>query len=257
MTALTGRPQTVSAAISLALMTLPAVPRSAAAAPALSVVQPGRAYEAAGGRCTFGFLLRGSDNRNYAATAGHCLPTPTLTTWPHGRGPVVRVLGQQVGEFAYAVSSSIDNDFALIRLAPKTVTLATVCAWGGPVAVAPPVQQAPQPFFHYGQGELPRQVSPARTGTTQPTAGGNYQSALGIVDAGDSGSPALDNQGRAIGVITVIAIGAGAGDIGINRLGPGLHAAERALHTRFTLQASTPFHPTRPSDDCGSPSTPV
>lgn len=208
-------------------------PLDAAAAPPVSV-RPGTAFTANGARCTFAFLIQGSDHRLYAATAGHCLPVAAMTTWAPDRGPQILSSDAVVGHARYSVFSSLERDFALVQLNKRQRHDPSVCHWGGPSTVQTQPSSTPVAARYYGQGELPRLVAPARVGAFLALPDQRYVRLTGVVDDGDSGGPVLDDQGRAVGVLTSINPDSD-GLTGVNRLAPHLRDAEKALHIHLRL----------------------
>lgn len=226
----------LGAAALVATLALP-VPGAAGAGPT-PPVRPGAAYTVDGGRCTFAFLLKGSDRRIYAATAGHCVPVAKPTSWAADRGPVIVSAGRLAGHARYSVFSSNDRDFALLQLAKGVAYSPAVCHWGGPQALQTTPSSTPVVAEYFGQGEIPRTVAPARQGVFTALPDQRYVRFAGVADNGDSGSPVLDAQGNAVGVLTSINPDAD-GLIGVNRLEPHLRDAERALRIRLTLMTTS------------------
>lgn len=222
----------LGAAALLPMLALP-IPGAAAAGTA-PAVRPGAAYTVDGGRCTFGFLLLGSDKRIYAATAGHCVPVAKPTVWAADRGPAIESSGRLAGHARYSVFSSADRDFALLQLARGVAYSPAVCHWGGPQALQTQPSSAPVIAKYFGQGEIPRMIAPARQGAFTALPNQRYVRLTGVADVGDSGSPVLDAKGNAVGVLTGIDPDSD-GLLGVNRLEPHLQEAERALRIRLTL----------------------
>ncbi|MEA2932621.1 MAG: hypothetical protein QOI56_1406, partial [Actinomycetota bacterium] len=177
-----------------------AAPAGAGACPG---VRPGAVVLTPVGQCTLNFLWRGSDGRSYIGTAGHCLlegADQTQVVFAPGDGPPARdSAGRRIGEFAYAALDDV-SDFSLIRLDPTVAASPEICRFGGPTGFdAGPIPLL-TPLQHVGQGSLTGSVLPARTllavdGGTRDLVG------LGVASPGDSGSPVVGLDGRAVGVV--------------------------------------------------------
>lgn len=198
-------------------------------------LRPGTGFSVrGGGRCTFAFLLRDADGRSYVATAGHCLPVSRATSWRGEAGPVVEVAGRRVGRGAYSVFDGTDRDFALLRLDRGARFHPSVCHWGGPYSVQSQPRGAPVVSSYVGQGEIPRMVVPARSGLFAGIQNARFVRMTGLADTGDSGAPVLDDEGRAVGVLTAITPDLD-GLLGVNRLAPHVADAARSLGVRLTV----------------------
>ena len=216
----------------LAVATLALAPGSAGAA---TTVRPGdQLYSptADGGtaQCTANFVFTNGFER-YIGLAAHCFGlgestdtngclTPSLPTGT----PVRNVDDEVVGTLAYsswltmhAIREGIlevceNNDFALVRLAAGVGADPRVPRWGGPTALAPAgAPAADTTVYSYGNSGL-------RLGLTQLSPKSGY----GVVDSprgwghsvytvtpgipGDSGSGFLDEHGRAMGVLSTVAV---------------------------------------------------
>lgn len=235
-------------------------------------VRPGASIDTAsaagGGRCTLNFLFNGSDGNRYAATAAHCVPgyydlgvgtSPTLSgeqTWPGSAGPEVRErTGLPIGNFAYAFLGSAAQqpfDFALIRLNTygTSVSDPQMCHFGGPTSLNSDISTDTSIFRHYGQGAGVGMSLPARTAVSilgMPDA--EHVFVQGVAISGDSGSPIISQDGRAVGVITTVGFKANlngpseAGDVGVLRLGHMIRRAASKLGTNLTLMTA-PVTPT-------------
>lgn len=199
-------------------------------------VRPGATYTAGGAQCSFGFLFQGADRRRYIATAGHCaLDADGTKTWKGNTGPAVTdTAGKQVGRFVYATMQGDFTDFALIRLDPGVAASPQVCHFGGPTKLTTEVHNRDVLVHHYGAG-LGADYLPARTGEAFfGLYRADYIYFYGVASTGDSGSPVIDADGAAVGLITELTTPF-TGNVGVNRLAGHLTAASKALKTRLTL----------------------
>jgi hypothetical protein len=206
-------------------------------------VRPGTQLKSGTELCTFGFLFRGSDNRRYAATAGHCAfatdPDRTVgktVTWQAGIGPVVRDgADKQVGRFAYATLNGEFQDFALVRLDTGVPYTAQMCHFGGPTGITTAVHNDDMQVHHYGRGVGLGDKLPARTGDMFfGLYRADYVYFYGAAAEGDSGSPVITDSGAAVGLITDLTTPF-TGNVGVNRLADHLRASETALKIKLTL----------------------
>ena len=232
-------------------------------------VQPGGVVRTGGGQCTLNFLFTGSDGHRYIGTAGHCIldegvltfgPGPGRrieTTWGQGAGPEARDAdGQRIGEFAYAVVENPKNDIALIRLDDAVTASAEMAFFGGPTGTNNDTGWDPVILQYYGNGVGVDSIVPARTAVAPSLPSSDRVHAVGLAFPGDSGSPVISDDGRAVGVLVHGGVyvgeasirtgregGAGidAGIVGITRLGPQLARADELLRLRLDLQVA-PLH---------------
>ena len=212
-------------------------------------VRPGAYVDAPQGGCTLGFLFaaaehtaQGPRTARYIATAGHCVIGDTgEKSWGYNHGPkAFDAAGDKIGEFIYGVvdyGGSIVGpyrDFGLIRLDGDAESRAAVCHFGGPTAVNNDLVEDPQPIHHYGQGLGIGETVPARTSLARlndpDVAGGT-----GVINYGDSGSPAITDDGRAVGLIVQFIEETGPGTFGVTRLRPQVLRAEKVLDVNLTL----------------------
>jgi hypothetical protein len=216
-------------------------------------VRPGAIVQSDVGQCTFNFLFRGSDGRQYIGTAGHCIlgddplgGDAGEESWAPGSGPVARDgAGNRIGEFAYAILQD-PKDFALIRLDSGVAASPQMCHFGGPNGVNSDLGSAPVVLNHFGQGVGVGTVLPARSALALGTPDPDHVYAAGAVVPGDSGSGIISSDGRAIGVIVTTGIhtgsiglgGADAGSMGVTRIAPQVARARQVTGVGFTLQTA-------------------
>lgn len=227
-----------------------------AAGPTAPLVRPGLTYTLGTSGCSFAFLFRGSDRRDYAATAAHCvLATDAKRLW-RGDGP--RVLtpdGRAVGRFAYAhlqagAQPTKDVDFAFIRLDRGLFGNPQMCAWGGPTAMLTTEVNKRTELHHNGGGQGVSDVAPTRTALTDRIPRNPRVHALGAVAFGDSGSGTTTPEGTAVGInVTIEPYLSGDGNgtfaysMGLQRLDLAVAEASKALGVRLSLRTA-PLAPT-------------
>lgn len=229
-------------------------------------VHPGALVRVEGGWCTLGFLvvddLHNKKQGRYMTTAGHCaLPDPKAdTTWPEGEGPEAVVDGKRIGEVVYAVQDA-ERDIALIRLDDEVDASPAVLHWGGPTGLYTEHSAEPVTLRHVGNGvfvgalwnesfagvgERDVRLVSARTAIAPDTLSRHEVLAEGVASVGDSGSPVLDEQGRAVGVLcNVLRQGTdtgpvSAGTLQLTRLDVQLERAEAVLDVELELVTAPP-----------------
>ena len=237
------RTRTLLTLLALVVAALTALPASAAQArdwaPASkATITPGVQMFTKGAQCTANFVYAGNGHV-FVGYAAHCAGTGSATdtngcrtkSLPLGtrvrfaRGATVATAGTTVGHGTLAYSSWLTerrlgtddkqtcaaNDLALVRVDSGDVGKVnpSVPTWGGPTGVGGTPRQGDQ-VYSYGQSSLrPTTVLSPKTGATvQRTYGGwgfdVYTATPGI--PGDSGSGFLDADGRAVGVLSTIAV---------------------------------------------------
>lgn len=166
--------------------------------------------------CTANFLFRSPDNASlFLGMAAHCL----LETQEVG-DPISIGKGEATGTLWYSSWLAMDeagidepamqdwNDFALVRIddehRPKVHP--AILHYGGPLSMASPLEVAPgDGVFFYGNSDLRQSIEPTNwhEGCVVDTDGHILSArfwASGM--PADSGSPVLDEDGRALGVLT-------------------------------------------------------
>ena len=235
-------------------------PRATAWAPAGSAaITPGVQMFTKGAQCTGSFVFRDGAGRTYVGYAAHCAgrgaatdtdgchtgSVPLGTPVRFARGATVATGGDTVGRGALAYSSwrtmralgetrgpvCAANDFALVRVRAGDVRKVnpSVPFWGGPTGVSGSAPAGSQ-VYSYGSSSLrPTEVLSPKTGSSlgRTYAGWGfdvYTATPGI--PGDSGSGFLDDQGRAVGTLSTVAIAPLAGSNGLGNLARELDYAQ-------------------------------
>ena len=222
-------------------------------------ITPGVQMFTKGAQCTANFVYADGAGRTYVGYAAHCAGTGAATdtngcktkSLPLGtrvrfaRGATVATAGTTVGHGTLAYSSWLTehrlgtddkqtcaaNDLALVRVDSDDVSKVnpSVPIWGGPTGVGGTPAQGDQ-VYSYGQSSLrPTTALSPKTGATVPRSYGGwgfdvYTATPGI--PGDSGSGFLDADGRAVGVLSTIAIAPLPASNGVGSLARELNFAQ-------------------------------
>lgn len=221
--------------------------------------------------CTANFLFADDAGNRYLATAGHCAPVERgVHAWAYPEGPVATDMAYRpIGRFVYAGSTMEPTqvpvplvgfaprlDMALVRLDEGVEASPRMAHFGGPVGLNADLTQLPVVLHMYGwgvHGANFEDVVGVATAVEQPVHGRTFAAAsmpypdvvhmTGVSGGGDSGSPVISADGRAVGIMSAMnyadhrasAEGVSAGPDAIVRLGPQVAAAEAALGVRLTL----------------------
>ena len=222
---------------------------AASAAPAwapaaTAPIRPGVQTVTGGGQCTANFVFYDASNNVYIGQAAHCSSTSgsTETNGCLARslplGTPVEISGaSRPGTIVYnswltmqSQSPALDpdsetcqyNDLAIVKLDPADYGKVnpTIPRWGGPVGTNTAGTTSGETVYTYGNSSLRfgvSQTSPKK-GTslgTSPEGWSHtvYTATPGI--PGDSGSAFLDKNGRALGVLSTVAIAPLAGSNGV------------------------------------------
>jgi hypothetical protein len=245
-----------SGATILALAAMPSAEAATATAQwapaATATIHPGTQMFTNGAQCTANFVF--SDGTStYVGYAAHCagtgaatdtngcstqsLPLGTPVTFNKGASLVSE--GTQVGTGTLVYSSWLAmqqagetnadicqyNDFALVKVDPAYVgnVNPSVPFWGGPVALASDGTTVGESIYSYGNSLLRGGVellSPKRGSSLGDDAGGWTHTVYTVTPGipGDSGSGFLDSAGKALGVLSTVAIAPLAGSNGVGDL---------------------------------------
>ncbi|HET7682215.1 MAG TPA: trypsin-like peptidase domain-containing protein [Marmoricola sp.] len=232
--------------ISTVLLALGTGAGSPAQAAAPTKIGPGVQMITQGAQCTANFVFRDGSGRTYVGYAAHCAgkgsssDTNGCTTPSYRMGTRVTFVtganllgeGQVLGHGRLAYSSwtamkrahttgaaCLYNDFALVRVDAASLPRVspTVPQFGGPTGLA----GLPAPgteVYTLGSSSL-RGSTQAKSGTVQtrsPWTMSVFTPSPGV--PGDSGSGFLDARGRAVGVLSTLALFPDAGSNGVGSL---------------------------------------
>jgi hypothetical protein len=227
---------------------LTVAPASAAptwAPAATAAIHPGVQTVTAGAQCTSNFVFTDGVDV-YIGQAAHCSGTGGNTetngcdsgSLPLGT-PVTVGGASRPGTLVYnswltmqQVTHETDsetcayNDLAIVKLDPADYSKVnpSIPTWGGPSATSAPTPATGSTVYTYGNSSLRfgiTQTSPKQGTVISNSPGGwshdVYTATPGI--PGDSGSAFLDAQGRALGVLSTVAIAPLAGSNGVGDVG--------------------------------------
>ena len=219
-----------SAAASVVCCALSAHAQPTWAPAATAAIHPGVQTISPSGQCTSNFVFYDAADV-YLGQAAHCtgtgaatetngclaesLPVGTEVEIQGASQPGVMVYNswvtmQEVGETD--ADACQFNDIALVRIHPADVAKVnpSIPTWGGPQGVGP-AAPAGERIFSYGNSSLRfgiTQLSP-KEGVSLGSDGNGWSFAFYAVSPGvpgDSGSAVLDSRGRAVGVISTLAV---------------------------------------------------
>jgi hypothetical protein len=256
----------LAAVVAVGSTTASAAPAWAPAATA--PVHPGVQTYTAGGQCTANFVFTDATDV-YIGQAAHCsstgaqtdtngclaasLPLGTQVEVDGATRPGTMVYNswltmQEVGETDS--NTCAYNDFALIRLDPADHGLVnpSIPFWGGPTGIGDATATFER-VHSFGNSSLRlgiEALSP-KTGTSLGTNGGGWNHPVYTVTPGipgDSGSAFLDRDGKAIGVLSTLALAPLAGSNGVSDVGLALAYMEANTALDVDLAVGTePFSP--------------
>lgn len=192
------------------------------------------------GICSFAFLFRGSDGREYASTAGHCagIGPQDDALWRPGEGPeVMDDRGRSAGRFVYARRDEArGGDFGLVLLPRGTRGNPQMCRWGGPTRMLTEERDGVVYLRHYGQGLLFGTVAPDRRAVAHAGLAREVEIKVSAATApADSGSALSTADGAAVGVLVNFGIRSasrGLAGAGATRLDLAVAEASRVTGVR-------------------------
>ena len=253
--------------------------RAGSWAPAGSAkLHPGVQAYTAGAQCTTNFVFADAARHVYLGYAAHCAgkgeatDTNGCNTASHPIGTRVRFAegatvasgGTTLGHGRLAYSSWLAmskhapspaacaaNDLALVRVGAKDARKVnpSVPVWGGPVGLSTKGAGQGKQVYSYGQSSLrPTTLLSPKVGASLGSTNGGwgwdvYTASPGI--PGDSGSGFLDEDGRAVGTLSTVAIAPLAGSNGLGDLQRELRYAKRhsGIAGLHLVPGTAPFSP--------------
>jgi hypothetical protein len=198
--------------------------------PGYAKIRPGIATDTAGNPCTTNFVFTDAARHVYLGYAAHCAAPDgetdtnscTASSLPLGT-PVTLVGSGVTGTLAYSsrlvmqangekdAPTCVANDFALIRIPDDQANLVnpTLPVFGGPLGVSTATVGPGDRVYAYGNSNLRggvEELSPQQGFGLVSDDPGWYHLVYLLTPGipGDSGGPALDADGRALGVITAL-----------------------------------------------------
>ncbi|MCW3015532.1 MAG: serine protease [Solirubrobacterales bacterium] len=217
----------------LAAAALTAGSAEAFAPAATAPIHPGVQTVTAGGQCTANFVFNGTDGSVYIGQAAHCSSTGgqtetngcTAKSLPLGT-PVTVDGATKPGTLAYNSwirmqelgeqdpDTCAYNDLALVKLDPADAAARTnpsVPFWGGPIALNTTGTKLGDTVLSYGNSSLRQGIAllSPKQGLSLGTDSGGWNHPVYTVTPGipgDSGSAFLDRSGRALGVLSTLAL---------------------------------------------------
>lgn len=250
----------LATAVATALALLPVGLTTSPAGSAEPTITPGVQMFTKGAQCTGNFVFTDSADRRYVGYAAHCSGRGAATdvngcrTRSHPLGTRVRFaqgadavsVGTTVGRGRLVYSSwramralgttdddlCLANDFALVKVGRRHVSKVdpTVPFWGGPTGLGDGAPAGTQ-VYSYGQSSLrPTTALSPRSGVSMgPTYDGWGMDVYTVTPGipGDSGSGFLDEEGRAVGTLSTVAIAPLAGSNGLGNLARELRFARQ------------------------------
>lgn len=207
-------------------------------------VRPGAIVRSNSGMCTFAFLFRGSDRRNYMTTAGHCIiPKGGEKKWSGDRAPTAfNAYGQAIGKWIYAnfrwPEIGVTYDIALIRLNPGVKASPKMCHFGGPDGMYAKRESVPSVLRYFGNSPTWKDALPARSAVAPNTSEKNYVLAVAESAPGDSGSGVINQRGEAVGILTGGYVAHEFPVTVFSRLDYGIARAQKVLKMKFSIKSA-------------------
>jgi hypothetical protein len=245
-------------------------------------IHPGTMMYTDGAQCTANFVYTDGAGSTYVGYAAHCagqgaatdtdgcdtqsLPLGTKVTFSEGGSLLSE--GTQVGTGTLAYSSWLTmqkngetdpntcayNDLALVKVNAADVGKVnpSVPFWGGPIGIDTDGTATGDRVYTYGNSSLRAGVEPLKphTGASvgDDAADGGWSHPVYTVTPGipgDSGSGFLSGDGKALGVLSTVAIAPLAGSNGVGDLGKELAYAQAnsGIAGLSLVNGTEPFSP--------------
>jgi hypothetical protein len=252
----------VASLLAAVLLTVQPAADAAAWAPAdTAAIHPGVQAYTEGAQCTSNFVFTDGSGNVYVGYAAHCagtgaatdtngcdaasLPLGTRVTFAEGGSLVSE--GTAVGHGTLAYSSWLTmqqngesdadtcayNDLALVKVDAADVAKVnpSVPFWGGPTGIDTAGTAAGDTVHSYGNSSLRAGITALspKQGISLGTDSGGWNHPVYTVSPGvpgDSGSAFLDADGKALGVLSTLALAPLAGSNGVGDLGRELSYAQ-------------------------------
>lgn len=206
-------------------------------------IHPGVRTEVADNQCTANFVVTDLERQDvYLGQAAHCLSESGLAAVTgceaesFGIGSRVDIDGaSQPGTLVYSSWITMQdvnetdadacqfNDFALIEVAEADESrVSPTIPFGGPTGLETEGTEAGEEVFVYGNSRRRGGLVPTKSGVSLGTTGGGWNHVVvtpvtpGL--PGDSGSPVVTEDGRAVGVLVTLALAPRAGTNGVTDL---------------------------------------
>ena len=255
-------------ALALAVFACAIVAGPASAAPSWApassaTIHPGVQTFTAGAQCTANFVFYDASNV-YLGQAAHCSGTGAstdtngCTSASLPLGTAVDIGGSKPGTLVYNswltmqskgetdADTCAFNDLALVKVDPADVGSVnpSIPFWGGPTGVHSGGTAAGDTVLSYGNSELRggiTQLSP-KQGKSVGDDGNGWSHTVYTVTPGipgDSGSAFLDASGKALGVLSTVAIAPLAGSNGVGDVGKEVAYANSTGGLGVTLAQGT------------------
>ena len=254
---------------------------TAAWAPAdTAAIHPGVQMYTDGAQCTANFVYTDAAANVYVGYAAHCAGTGEATdtngcdagSLPLGtkvdfveNGSLVSS-GQNVGTGTLVYSSWLAmkqagttdantcdyNDLALVKVDPAFTddVNPSIPFWGGPMGIDSDGTAAGEDVFSFGNSSLRGgvEVLSPKQGSSLGTTGGGWSHTVYTVTPGipgDSGSAFLDQDGKALGTLSTVAIAPLAGSNGVGDLSRELAFAQQhsGISGLSLVNGTEPFSP--------------
>ncbi len=249
---------------------------------ATATIHPGTMMYTEGAQCTANFVYTDGAGSTYVGYAAHCagtgsatdtngcqaasLPLGTKVTFAEGGNLASEGTTVGTGTLAYSswltmqkngeqdVNTCAYNDLALVKVDPADVGKVnpSVPFWGGPVGIDTAGTAAGDTVYSYGNSSLRAgisQLSPKQgTSLGDSAADGGWSHPVYTVTPGipgDSGSGFLDADGKALGVLSTLAIAPLPGSNNIGDLGKELAyaQADSGISGLALVPGTEPFSP--------------